>query len=268
MESRLAANPLDVSRALAHAPGDGVVEEIAGQFAAARGIKGVDSGDAEYAAEIAAGEIEFMGGNQVQFLAVLDAMAEEAGRVAGLAGAALAGRSVDAATMFAEEAVLVMATGGGKARGFDARSAHIPLREGFRDHHPQKSTWNYFNNTAERAQTFSLHYLGDFIVVRGDDRGPGEDVVPSIPSSRQGGTHPTHWIFPEGDLGSGHDELLICKNMNTAVRIICFTLLLLAVPVCAAAEDFANAVHAYLQQWDGYAMQVWQGGGLRRDDDL
>jgi D-alanyl-D-alanine-carboxypeptidase/D-alanyl-D-alanine-endopeptidase len=36
--------------------------------------------------------------------------------------------------------------------------------------------------------------------------------------------------------------------MNTAIRVICFTLLLSAFPFCATGEDFTNAIHAYLQQ--------------------
>ena len=36
--------------------------------------------------------------------------------------------------------------------------------------------------------------------------------------------------------------------MNTAIRVICFTLLLSAFGFHAAAEDFTNAIHAYLQQ--------------------
>jgi CubicO group peptidase (beta-lactamase class C family) len=38
------------------------------------------------------------------------------------------------------------------------------------------------------------------------------------------------------------------KKMIPAVRVICFTLLLSASPFRAAAEDFTNAIHAYLQQ--------------------
>jgi hypothetical protein len=36
--------------------------------------------------------------------------------------------------------------------------------------------------------------------------------------------------------------------MITAIRVICFTILLSAFPFRAAAEDFTNAIHAYLQQ--------------------
>ena len=36
--------------------------------------------------------------------------------------------------------------------------------------------------------------------------------------------------------------------MNPAIRVICFTLLLLAFSFRASAEDFTNAIHAYLQQ--------------------
>jgi len=36
--------------------------------------------------------------------------------------------------------------------------------------------------------------------------------------------------------------------MKTTIRVICFTLLLSAFPFRAAAEDFTNAIHAYLQQ--------------------
>jgi len=36
--------------------------------------------------------------------------------------------------------------------------------------------------------------------------------------------------------------------MKTAIRAICFTMLLSAFPFRAAAEDFTHAVHAYLQQ--------------------
>jgi len=36
--------------------------------------------------------------------------------------------------------------------------------------------------------------------------------------------------------------------MITAVRVICFTILLSAFPFCAAAEDFTNAIRAFLQQ--------------------
>jgi CubicO group peptidase (beta-lactamase class C family) len=35
--------------------------------------------------------------------------------------------------------------------------------------------------------------------------------------------------------------------MKTAVRVICFAMLLSAFPFCARAEDFTNAIHAYLQ---------------------
>jgi CubicO group peptidase (beta-lactamase class C family) len=38
------------------------------------------------------------------------------------------------------------------------------------------------------------------------------------------------------------------KKMNTAVRVICLTLFLSAFSFRAAAEDFTNAIHAYLQQ--------------------
>jgi D-alanyl-D-alanine-carboxypeptidase/D-alanyl-D-alanine-endopeptidase len=38
------------------------------------------------------------------------------------------------------------------------------------------------------------------------------------------------------------------QQMVTAVRVICFTILLSAFPFRAAAEDFTNAIHAYLQQ--------------------
>jgi CubicO group peptidase (beta-lactamase class C family) len=38
------------------------------------------------------------------------------------------------------------------------------------------------------------------------------------------------------------------KKINTAVRVICFTILLSAFPFRAEAEDFTNAIHAYLQQ--------------------
>ncbi len=37
--------------------------------------------------------------------------------------------------------------------------------------------------------------------------------------------------------------------MITAIRVLCFTLLLSAFPFRAAAEDFTNAIHAYLQQY-------------------
>ena len=33
-----------------------------------------------------------------------------------------------------------------------------------------------------------------------------------------------------------------------AIRVICFTILLTAFPFRATAEDFTNAIHAYLQQ--------------------
>src|SRR2546425_9174077 len=36
--------------------------------------------------------------------------------------------------------------------------------------------------------------------------------------------------------------------MITAVRIICFTIVLLAFPSCTSAEDFTNAIRAFLQQ--------------------
>ena len=36
--------------------------------------------------------------------------------------------------------------------------------------------------------------------------------------------------------------------MNRIIRIICFTLLLLEFSFRASAEDFTNAIHAYLQQ--------------------
>jgi hypothetical protein len=36
--------------------------------------------------------------------------------------------------------------------------------------------------------------------------------------------------------------------MKTAIRAICFTMLLSAFSFRAAAEDFTNAIHAYLQQ--------------------
>ena len=35
--------------------------------------------------------------------------------------------------------------------------------------------------------------------------------------------------------------------MKTAIRVICFTILLSAFPFRAAAEDFTNAIHAFLQ---------------------
>ena len=37
--------------------------------------------------------------------------------------------------------------------------------------------------------------------------------------------------------------------MKTTIRVICFTLLLSAFPFRAAAEDFTNAIHAYLRQY-------------------
>ena len=37
--------------------------------------------------------------------------------------------------------------------------------------------------------------------------------------------------------------------MITAVRVVCFTILLFAFPFCAEAEDFTDAIHAYLQQY-------------------
>ena len=37
------------------------------------------------------------------------------------------------------------------------------------------------------------------------------------------------------------------NKMIPAIRVICFTLLLSAFPFCAAAEDFTNAIHAFLQ---------------------
>ena len=37
--------------------------------------------------------------------------------------------------------------------------------------------------------------------------------------------------------------------MIPALRVICFTILLSAFSFCAAAEDFTNAIHAYLQQY-------------------
>jgi CubicO group peptidase (beta-lactamase class C family) len=48
---------------------------------------------------------------------------------------------------------------------------------------------------------------------------------------------------------SPSDDLLRCKKMITAFRVICFTTLLSALSFRAAAEDFTNAIHAYLQQY-------------------
>ena len=43
-------------------------------------------------------------------------------------------------------------------------------------------------------------------------------------------------------------NLVYNSQMITAIRVVCFTILLLAFPFRAAAEDFTNAIHAYLQQ--------------------
>jgi len=42
--------------------------------------------------------------------------------------------------------------------------------------------------------------------------------------------------------------LVCCSRMNTAIRVVCFTILLSTYSSHAVAEDFTNALHAYLQQ--------------------
>src|SRR5439155_6750685 len=79
-------------------------------LAAAR-VERVEPGDAEDAAQVAAGEIEFVGGDEVDFFAILDAMAEQSRDRVGLARPALAGDSIDAAAVLAQDAPPVMPAG-------------------------------------------------------------------------------------------------------------------------------------------------------------
>lgn len=43
-------------------------------------------------------------------------------------------------------------------------------------------------------------------------------------------------------------DLFMCKKMIATIRVICFAMLFTAFPFCAAAEDFTNAIHAFLQR--------------------
>ena len=43
-------------------------------------------------------------------------------------------------------------------------------------------------------------------------------------------------------------DLFMRKKMRATIRVICFAMLLTAFPFCAGAEDFTNAIQAFLQR--------------------
>jgi hypothetical protein len=141
VDRRLAADPLDVACAALASPGDGALEPITAELAADGRVEGAAAGDAEGAAQVAAGEIEQVRGHEFQFFAVLDAMAEDARRDAGFARADCARAAIDAAAVLAERAMLVVSGGAiqavaiGPKRRRRHRWQHVPLKSRWRAHH-------------------------------------------------------------------------------------------------------------------------------------
>ena len=108
MNRRLAADPLDVFGSALPAPGDGGRKRFAVEHASAAGIEGVGLGNAKGTAQVAARQIEQVRGNEFGLFAKFDPVAEQPGDRAGLALAALARRAIDAAAMFAEQAMAIV----------------------------------------------------------------------------------------------------------------------------------------------------------------
>jgi hypothetical protein len=108
MDSGFAADPLEVAGALGASPGNSPVEEFVCEFLAAGRVEGVEFSDAKHAAEIAAREIEEMGRDEFEFVAIFEAMLVEAGNGSGFARANLAGETVGVAAVFAKGALVVV----------------------------------------------------------------------------------------------------------------------------------------------------------------
>ena len=104
MDRRLAADPLDVSRPRWRPQAMAADRKSAVSSVPTSGLNAFDFGDAKCAAQVAAGQVEQMRRDQFDFLAELDAMAEDSRLATGLARTAFAGGAIDATPMLAQRA--------------------------------------------------------------------------------------------------------------------------------------------------------------------
>ena len=108
MNRRLSANPLDSARSLRTPPVHGRVEKVSVQNLTAPWIERVGLGNAKYASQVAAGEIEKVRGYELQLLAIFDTVPKHPRRRVGFTWPALSRQAINLTTMLAQEAAVVV----------------------------------------------------------------------------------------------------------------------------------------------------------------